>query len=109
MSKNTVTVGCKLPNGLVIEVDDRSAVLNGANSSEIIGGHGITEHVDADLFREWMKRHADRDMVKNGFVFAHEKGKNTKAEAQEKAGNKTRLEPIVPDNKGNGVETAKED
>lgn len=34
-----VTVGCKLPNGLVIDVDGaQPIVLNGANSSNVIGG-----------------------------------------------------------------------
>ncbi|EEG34695.1 hypothetical protein NEIFLAOT_00314 [Neisseria flavescens NRL30031/H210] len=32
------------------------------------------------------KSYQDRDMVKNGFVFAHEDAKNTKAEAREKTG-----------------------
>ena len=48
--QKTVTVGCKLPNGLIIEVGGQSVELNGANASNIIGGHGITRDVDADLF-----------------------------------------------------------
>ncbi|HFC8465373.1 TPA: hypothetical protein ACFP4A_000636 [Neisseria subflava] len=84
--QKTVTVGCKLPNGLIIEVGGRSVELNGANASNTIGGHGITYNVDADFFNAWMEAHQDRDMVKNGFVFAHEDAKNTKAEAREKTG-----------------------
>lgn len=45
--QKTVTVGCKLPNGLIIEVGGQSVELNGANASNIIGGHGITYDVDA--------------------------------------------------------------
>lgn len=33
-----VVVGCKLPNGIVLEVEGYSVVLNGANSSNVIGG-----------------------------------------------------------------------
>lgn len=107
--QKTVTVGCKLPNGLIIEAGGKSVELNGANASNIIGGHGITYNVDADFFNAWMAAHQDRDMVKNGFVFAHEDAKDTKAEAREKTGNETKLEAIKPDDKANGVSTAKED
>lgn len=107
--QKTVTVGCKLPNGLIIEVGGQSVELNGANASNIVGGHGITYDVDADFFNAWLEAHQDRDMVKNGFVFAHEEAKNTKAEAREKADNETKLEAINPDDKANGVSTAKDE
>lgn len=107
--QKTVIVGCKLPNGLIIEVGGQSVELNGANASNIIGGHGITYNVDADFFNAWMEAYQDRDMVKNGFIFAHEEAENTEAEAQEKIDNETKLEAINPDDNANGVSTAKED
>lgn len=107
--QKTVIVGCKLPNGLIIEVGGQSVELNGANASNIIGGHGITYNVDADFFNAWMEAYQDRDMVKNGFIFAHEEAENTEAEAQEKTDNETKLEAINPDDNANGVSTAKED
>lgn len=107
--QKTVTVGCKLPNGLIIEVGGQSVELNGANASNIIGGHGITYNVDADFFNAWLEAHQDRDMVKNGFIFAHEEAENTEAEAQEKTDNETKLEAINTDDKDNGVSTAKEE
>ena len=45
----TVTVSCKLPNGFVLEVGNQSVVLKGSNDSSLIGGHGITHGVDAQL------------------------------------------------------------
>lgn len=109
MSKEkTVTIGCKLPNGLLLEVDNKSVLIDGANSSQVVGGHGITYNVDADLWQAWLKQNADRDVVKNGFVFAHGKAANAKAEAKEKTDTKTGQEPIVPNAKNNGVETAKD-
>lgn len=109
MSKEkTVTIGCKLPNGLVLEVGGKSVQINGANSSQVIGGHGITHNVDADLWQAWLKQNADRAVVKNGFVFAHDKAANAKAEAKEKTDTKTGQEPIDPNAKNNGVETVKE-
>lgn len=105
----TVTVGCKLPNGLILEVDGKTVELSGANSSVVVGGHGITRDVDAALWDAWLKEHSERDMVKNGFVFAHEKIASTNAEAEEKSDNKTKLEPMAPDDKANGVQTKTED
>ena len=107
MSK-TLTVGCKLPNGLIIEVDGKTAVINGTNTSKVIGGHGITENVDADLFNAWIERNKERKVVKNELIFAHTQKESVKASAKEKANNKTGLEPINPKDKNNGVEQAKD-
>lgn len=92
----TVTVGCKLPNGLIIQVGNKSHTLKGANDTSIVGGHGITEGVDKELWDAWLVANKDRAMVKNGHVFAHGKTESTKAEATEKTSNKTKLEPIDP-------------
>lgn len=92
----TVTVGCKLPNGLIIQVGNKSHTLKGANDTAIVGGHGITEGVDKELWDAWNAANKDRTMVKNGHVFAHGKTESTKAEATEKTSNKTKLEPIDP-------------
>ena len=92
----TVTVGCKLPNGLIIQVGNKSHMLKGANDTAIVGGHGITEGVDKELWDAWLVANKDRAMVKNGHVFAHGKTESTKAEATEKSSNKTKLEPIDP-------------
>lgn len=108
-NKKTVTIGCKLPNGLLLEVGNKSVAINGSNNSQVVGGHGITYDVDSDLWAAWLKQNADRDIVKNGFVFAHDKAANVKAEAKEKADSKTGQEPIDPDAKGNGVSTMKDD
>lgn len=104
----TVTVGCKLPTGLILELGNRSVEINGANSSGVIGGHGITHDVDAEFFNAWLEAHADRDMVKNGFIFAHDKAADTKAQAKEQEDNDTGLEAIKPDSPENGVSTATE-
>lgn len=106
--QKTVIVGCKLPNGLIIEVGGQSVELNGANASNIIGGHGITYNVDADFFNAWMEAHQDRDMVKNGFIFAHEEAENTEAEAREKTDNETKLEAVDPNAPNAGVTKADE-
>jgi len=99
----TVTVGCKLPNGIIMEMGEQRTVLRGTNSAVIVGGHGITEGVDKDFFDAWSKLHADKDFIKGGFVFAHEKSASTAAEAKERADEETGLEPLDPDEKPAGL------
>lgn len=112
MAKNTksktVTVGCKLPNGLILELNGQTVEINGSTSSRVFGGHGITYDVDADLFNAWLGAHADRAMVRNGFIFAHDKAADTKAEAADKEDNATGLEAVDPDAPNAGVTKADE-
>lgn len=101
----TVTVGCKLPNGLILEVAGKAIQINGANSSRIIGGYGLTEGIDKDFFDAWLKQNAGLSFVKNGMVFAQSKSTDAIAEATEKAEVKTGLEPkSAEDAKAAGVE-----
>ncbi|WP_432784686.1 hypothetical protein AAEX37_01961 [Oligella sp. MSHR50489EDL] len=94
MSKETVVVGCKLPNGIIMQVGEQSHVIKGFNHSAVIGGHGITEDVPKDLWDAWLKENKDRDLCKNGFIFAHSKVTSTKAEATEKKATKSKTEPL---------------
>lgn len=103
MSK--VTVGCIYPNGLVLHLGKAQVTLNGSNSSTVIGGHGLTE-VDAEFWDAWLERNKGLSFVRNGKVFAHEKAKNTKAEAKEKAKEKSGLEPLDPSKAPVGIKAA---
>lgn len=94
-----VTVGCKLPNGLHLDLDGRRATINGANSSRIVGGYGLTE-VDKDLWEAWAKAYAESPLIKNGLVFAQGSAASAEAKAKEQAEIKSGLEPLVP---GKGV------
>ena len=90
-STTTVTVGCKLPNGLIMELAEPAAgrqlipapigerhTLNGSNSTLIDspfgrvaqGTHryGIT-HVPKEFAEAWFARHKDFEFVKRGQVF----------------------------------------
>lgn len=100
---STVTVGCKLPNGLVIELDEQRVVLNGANSSAIIGGFGMTE-VNKALFDAWLAKHKDYEPVKQGLIFAQEKPANAQAEAKDKAKLKSGFEGLDPKKPAEGIE-----
>ncbi len=100
----TVTVGCKLPNGIVLEIEGYSVVLNGANASNVIGGYGLTENVDKDAFDKWLKTHAEQEYVKNELVFAQAKTNSAEAKAKENAGRKTGLEGLPQDNPMPGIQ-----
>jgi hypothetical protein len=91
-----VIVGCKLPNGIILELGNKKVTIKGANSSAIIGGHGITEGVDKELFDAWMIANKDLSFVKKGFIFAHEVNKNVSAEAKDRRLEKTGLEALDP-------------
>lgn len=98
-----VTVGCKLPNGLLLEQDGYNVLLNGANSSNLVGGYGLTEGVDKDAFDKWIKTHADQAYVKNELVFAQAKTNSAESKAKENGGVKSGLEGLPQDNPAPGV------
>ena len=100
-----LTVACKLPQGIHLDHAGKRVTLNGTNSSLIIGGHGLTP-VDKEWFDSWLSAHKDFEPVKQGLIFAHGKEANVKAEAQEKATNKSGFEGIDPRNPGKGIEPA---
>lgn len=100
----TVTVGCKLPNGIVLEVEGYSVVLNGANASNVIGGYGLTENVDKEAFDKWLKVHAGQSYVKNELVFAQAKTNSAESKAKENADRKSGLEGLPQDNPMPGIQ-----
>ena len=104
MASTTVTVGCKLPHGLHLDIGGKRVTLKGTNASNVIGGHGITENVDKAFFDKWMSQNKESAAVKNGLIFAHEAAQNTKAEAKEKKDNKNGFEGLDPAKPGPGIQ-----
>lgn len=102
----TIVVGCKLPNGLVVEQDGYTVTLNGANSSNVVGGYGLTEGVDKDAFAKWMEVHKNQPYVKNELVFAQAKANSAQSKATENASVKTGLEGLPQDKPAPGIEKA---
>lgn len=96
---STVTIGCKYPSGVLLQVGTTTFPINGANSSEIYGGHGITDDVPQALWDAWLVENKNHDLVKKGFIFAHEKRSNAKAEAKEKVSTRTRAEAMAKPDK----------
>jgi len=111
--KSTVTVGCKLPHGIHLDlyevIGDQPTVksrvtVKGQNAAEVIGGHGITMGVDKAHFDEWMRVNKNHPAVVNGLLFAHESAQKTVGEAQEKKDTKSGFEGIDPEKPGMGVQ-----
>ena len=122
---NRVTIGCNLPHGLVIRLyapelgeDGKNTVmkpaseevkLNGANSSKIIGGCGLTE-VDADFWEEWKKQVRDFAPLKRGNLWEQPDMAHAASAALEFGAIPTGAERLDPDKpKIKGVKTAEKD
>ncbi|EFE94002.1 hypothetical protein [Serratia odorifera] len=100
-----VTVGCKLPNGLVLNVQGKQVKINGCRSKEarIIGGYGLTA-VDKELWEAWLKIHAEQPYVKNGVIFAQDNGNSVRSQAKEQENIKSGLEPLPQKNPAPGIQ-----
>lgn len=99
-----VTVGCKLPNGLVLDVDGKQVAVAGFRSKEvrIIGGYGLTQ-VDKELWDAWLETHKDQPYVKNSLVFAQENGNSARSQAKEQEKLKSGLDPLPQNNPAPGI------
>jgi hypothetical protein len=116
-SANTVTVGCKLPHGLVLTLNEKvtteedrpiyratgpAVTLAGRNASQIIGGYGMTE-VDADWWDAWVKQNQNFQPYKSGLIFAEPRRDKAMDRAMEQRQIATGSEPIDPDKPGKGL------
>jgi hypothetical protein len=97
-----VIVGCKLPHGLVIKVGGKAVTLNGANSSRIIGGYGLTT-VDKDFYEAWKTEYASFEPLKSGLIFEQANEKSAASQANEQEEIKSGLEPLDLDKPVAGV------
>lgn len=133
----TVTVACKLPNGLILRTFDMvkttepapggtrdfeiarpregQVFINGSRTPPgvqvdhaHVGGYALTTGVDAAFFELWMKQNAESDIVRNKLIFAH--ATDTAAVAKENKSRKSGLEPLDPNKLPvKGIKTASED
>lgn len=99
-----VTVGCKLPNGLVLEVEGQTVTLNGnrQEAGHVTGGYGLTQ-VDKAFFDAWLSIHGQQPYIKNGVVFAQSSQNSARSQAREQAGTVSGLEPLSQENPVPGI------
>ncbi|APW68809.1 hypothetical protein LFZ4_09760 [Salmonella enterica subsp. enterica serovar Antsalova str. S01-0511] len=99
-----VTVGCKLPNGLMLEVGPKQVQVAGwwNNAVKIVGGYGLTQ-VEKAFWEAWLAEHCLQPYVKNGVIFAQDKANSAAAQATEQKTVKSGLEPLPQKNPAPGI------
>lgn len=112
---NTVTIGCRLPSGLVLEVNDKRVPIAGQRQAQegrpIIllsqDDVGFTE-VDADFWEAFKKRVGPEFApIKSGAVFEAKNPGEAKAKARELKKEKTGVEPLPQE--APGIKSADKD
>lgn len=101
-SAAVLTIGCKLPNGLICELgkygeDNYQRVeLKGANDANIIGGYGLTHGVPTAFWNAWIKVHERFPFVLKGLVFAERDVASARDQAADFAEKRTGMERLNP-------------
>jgi len=121
-SRNTISVGCKLPHGMHLDITSfgeptKRFTLKGINSltaGAIIRpatreGYAITDNVPQEFFEEWMRTHSNHPAVKNNLIFAHKQAASVRDMGEEFKDELNGFEPLDPTVKTHGVEARKED
>lgn len=126
VSGGKVTVGCKLPNGLILRlfqmVDRVENVAGGGTRTfkiseqigepvvikgnklpfgevpeyQIVGNYALTAGVDAEFFRMWMDQNAGHEAVKNGLIFAASNQADAIDISKDNRDRRSGLEAVVP-------------
>jgi hypothetical protein len=106
----TVVVGCKLPNGLILEMgrpgdgeDYTRVLLKGprgnciqtVDGNPVVGGFGLTT-VSKAFWDAWFKRNQKMKFIRDGHVFVHENVDRATGHAKERADLRTGLEALDP-------------
>ena len=105
MAKNTVLIGCKLPNGIILQhpFNPRETVeINGLNKPTIIGATYVTTEVDADFWANWLAVHEDYAPIASGAIFVAKNAERLEAIAREQVSRKTGFEGM--DQNAGGVQ-----
>ncbi|EAA3939250.1 hypothetical protein DOR63_23755 [Salmonella enterica subsp. enterica] len=99
-----VTVGCKLPNGIVLEVGQKRVQVAGwrNNAVKIVGGYGLTQ-VEKAFWEAWLAEHSQQPYVENGVIFAQDKVNSAAAQATEQETVKSGLEPLPQKDPAPGI------
>lgn len=124
----TVTVACKLPHGLLLQLQKPVEVaeptqsnperkvtryerfgkvvrisgcaipMDRPSSKELRGGYALTRDVDADFFSKWLEQNKEHPAVEGGFIFASEQPAAIDKYVDRYADKLTGLEPADPQN-----------
>lgn len=99
-SASTVTIACKLPQGLRIRLGDDEhspeLVLQGSNSPWAVAGYGLTQGVDVDTWEAIKVKYANAPWLANGFVFANGDHDSVVEQATDEAERRAGFEAVDP-------------
>ena len=93
---SNITIGSRLPYGLIIEVADKKVTLQGLNKSLIIGATHMTNEVDEGFWNAWKEANAEFPAFVNGSIFAIEDKRAEKSIIRDVLERVTGLERIDP-------------
>ena len=91
-----ITIGSRLPYGLILEVGEKKVTLQGLNKSMIIGATHMTNEVDDQFWAAWSEVNAEFPAFKNGSIFAIEDKRAEKSIIRDVLERVTGLERIDP-------------
>ena len=122
----TVSIACKLPHGLIMQLQRQNEVRDPTMASPdrtvkvwqkvgdqitirgfakrvdqpsdtlVIGGFAITSNVDAAFAKEWFAQNKEHPSVKGGFIYIHGEQKNVEGYAKAHADLESGLEATNP-------------
>lgn len=101
-STTTVVMACKTAHGIKMEVGEigkpgyRTYTLNGANSSRVFGGYGLTPGIPKDFAIKWLQDHEHFPMVVRGHIYIEGDEQSAIAHAKENKDVRTGVEPWNP-------------
>lgn len=126
MAGPTVTVACKIPNGLLLrvfeQVEHSEPVMGGgtqivkravqkgplvkvsgpavpfgkAPAFHLAGGYALTPGIDKEFFDKWWEQNADLDAVRNRLIFASDKAETTIKRAEDGEKITSGMQPLDP-------------
>jgi len=128
----TVTVACKLPHGLMLEIVDPAVFVDvdpkvgvqarppgerihikgcarpvgvplSEDAPQVVGGYALTPGVPAQFWERWMEQNKNAPFVTSNLIFAHRKAGDAVAESKEKRAVRSGLEGLTPDKPAPGI------
>ena len=93
----TVFVGCKLPNGIVLELPkdpSQKVEIGGLNAIKIIGAPYCQTEVSKEFWDLWLAGNKDFPPLVSGALFFAKNGQSVKSVAEENKDRKTGLEKV---------------
>lgn len=95
---STVTIACRLPAGLTLEVDGIKKKINGYNSPDgfvMVDRDekiGLTTDVDKSFWDKWRETYKDYRICTNQYIYETKSESSAKAQAKELKGVKSGLD-----------------